>query len=364
MPPCCSLPTAACGCWESTPTLPPHGLGSSHGHTRIIRQAYFEHPNYVPLLLAAYPLWRELEYEAGRSLLFEIGLLEFGPTDGIVVPGVLRAAAEYELEVEQLAANQVADRYRDFCPGPDLNAVFEKQAGYLLVEECVEAFLALAVQRGGQLLTNHPVESWRVDRDGVRVTTAGQTIRARQLVITAGSYTAPLLEELALPLEIRRKSIFWFRSPPDRYSPQQGCPTFFFETPQGCFYGFPNVAGRGIKVCEHTRGEPISDPGDVDRSLHNEDLEPVVAFTNRYLRGIDPRPIDHSVCLYTMTPDEHFIIDRHPEHDRVWICCGLSGHGFKFAPALGRALADLCESGESELPIGFLSLARFANGQR
>lgn len=338
---------------------PPHDRGSSHGQTRVIRQAYFEHPDYVPLVVESYRMWRELEQRTGRRLLHETGLIELGPADGIVVPGVLRAAAEHGLSVEKLSAAEVEQRWPSLCIPGDLVGVYEPGAGYLLVEDCVQAHVDAAQAAGAELLADTQVLGWTARDGDVRVdTTAGEVV-AERLVVTAGAWAARMLASVSLPLTVRRKSLFWFETSVVDYRVERGFPVFLFELPHGVFYGFPKLDARGVKVGEHTSGRAADDPLAVDRAVDPQEQAALERFLATHLPGVSQRVTDHTVCPYTMSPDEHFIVDRHPAHANVVFAAGLSGHGFKFAPVLGRVLADLVFNGRTDLPIGFLSLGRF-----
>lgn len=348
---------------------PPHSEGSSHGQTRIIRQAYFEHADYVPLLLESYRVWEELEELSGQRLKIETGLLEVGPRDGIVVPGVLTAARQHGLAVEELAAAEIVSRWPAFrlpeeAAMQKLAGVFEPRAGYLKVEECVAACLAEAKRHGAELLPNVEVHDWHAGED-ILVRTAAGDFRANRLVITAGAWAGPLLHNLGVPLEVRRKPLMWYE-PRDASanaaaltSAANGFPCFLFELPHGIFYGFPAVDGRGLKAAEHSGGAAIADPRAVDRRLHATDHERVDEFLNAHIPSVRTPCREHAVCLYTMSPDEHFIVDRHPDDPRIVFAAGLSGHGFKFTPVLGQALADLASDILPNSAASFLSLARF-----
>lgn len=340
---------------------PPHDRGSSHGHTRVIRQAYFEHSDYVPLLKDAYKLWHELESNTSRQFFFPIGLIEIGPPDGIVVPGVIGAAEEHGLQVESLSARQITQRWPGLNVGGNLVGVFEPAAGYLRVEDCVQAHVDAARSTGAEIVTNTEVRSWEASNHDIRLQLAdGSQIAGERLIIAAGAWSGQLVSDLNVELEVRRKSLFWFETDDSRYDIASGMPVFLFELSNGVFYGFPKLDERGVKFAEHTGGRKVNDPLTVDRSVVADEQRRLVDALSANLPGVSPRVTDHTVCLYTMSADEHFIVDRHPRHPNVVFAAGLSGHGFKFTPVLGRVLADLALDGETELPIDFLSLKRFA----
>jgi sarcosine oxidase len=338
---------------------PPHDQGSTHGSTRVIRQAYFEHSNYVPLLVESYRLWHELERQVGQHLLHQVGLIQVGPANGQVVPGVLRSAHEHGLAVEQLTAADVQGRWPGLRADYNLLGVFEPAAGYLLVEDCVRAALDAARRAGAELLTGTTVTGWKTDGGEIRVTTTDDELSAGRLVIAAGAWAGSLLAGLGLPLTVRRKSLFWFETTDATYDVAAHFPVFLFERPNGVFYGFPQIDARGVKVAEHSGGRIVDDPLVVDRAVDPDEQYHLVEFLSAHLPAVSSTITHHTVCLYTMTPDEHFIVDRHPQHAKVVFAAGLSGHGFKFVPVLGRALAELALDGRTELPIGFLSLKRF-----
>ena len=339
-----------------------HNRGSSHGQTRAIRMAYFEHPDYVPLLRRAYTLWDELEAASGQHLFHQVGLIEIGPADGIVVPGVLRAASEHDLAVEELTRDDVKRRFQGIAMPEDALAVFEQNAGFLMVEDCVLAHLAEAQLRGAQFRTDQRVISWSAPNDEtVIVKTDREEYQAARLVVAAGAWANSMLAELNIPLEVQRKHLHWFAASDDCYRVEHGAPTFFLELPdRSFFYGFPQTDDRGVKVAEHSGGEMVPDPSELNRDVDPQDRQRVEAFIAKFLPGVTLQPTKHCVCMYTMTPDDHFVVDVHPRHAQVCFAAGLSGHGFKFTPVLGEALADLATTGQTDLPISFLNSQRFA----
>lgn len=333
---------------------PPHDRGSSHGHSRIIRLAYYEHPDYVPLLRRAWALWAELAELSGETLYTETGLLQVGPPDGAVVRGVLASAGEHGLDVESLTPEDARRRFPGLRVPEGLAAVYERQAGALAVERCVAAHLALsgAEVRRGELL------SWRPEGAGVRVETESGSVSAGALVLAPGPWAPGLIA--GLRLEVRRKGQFWFGPPPAELTAAGGCPAFLYELPEGVFYGIPAHGGAGLKAAEHTGGRLVADPLTGERAEDAGERSRVEGFLARMLPAL-PRTLErHAPCFYTLTPDQHFVLDRHPGSPRVVYAAGLSGHGFKFVPALGEALAELALDGRTRLPVGFLAAGRFA----
>jgi sarcosine oxidase len=336
-----------------------HDRGSSHGETRIIRQAYFEHPDYVPLLVRAYELWRELEIEAAEKLLFQVGLLQIGPANGAVVRGVLASSQQHGLAIEQHTAAEIHRRWPGFHVPEGLVGVFESAAGYLLVERSVLAHLAAAEKCGAEFRFGCSACSFDREGSGVAVELeSGEVLHADKLIVTAGPWTPQLLADLGVPLVVRRKHVYWFPAA-DEYHADRGFPTFLFELPHGVFYGFPQIDSLGLKAAEHSGGNRVEDPLIDQRVLDPHDLARVQDFLSTCLPGVGRPHVRHSVCYYTMSPDEHFIVDQHPEMPNVLFAAGLSGHGFKFTSVLGQALAEMALEGQTKLPVDFLGLKRF-----
>lgn len=338
---------------------PGHHRGSSHGRTRIIRQAYFEHADYVPMALEAYRLWDELGQLHGRTLLHETGLLQIGPAAGAVVRGVLDSARRHDLPVEQLSAAEVQHRWPGFHVPAEMTGIYERRGGYLTVEQCVLAHAQQAVQCGARLQTGETVRSWRPNHDGFSVETSGGAYEAQRLVIAAGPWSGDLLADLSLRLTVRRKPQYWFPSQePDIYRAAAGYPAYLYELREGIFYGIPAIDDGGVKVAQHTGGVIVEDPLALSQEVDEADLAAVRQFASRYLPQLGPELRDHDPCLYTLSADEHFIVDSHPRHERVVFAAGLSGHGFKFTCVLGKLLTELLLDNGTSLPCDFLSLRR------
>ena len=331
---------------------PPHDRGSSHGHSRIIRLAYYEHPDYVPLLRRAWELWAELETSSGEALYTATGLLQVGPPDGEVIRGVLTSAREHGLDVERLTPEEARRRFPGLSVPEGLAAVYERQAGALAVERCVAAHLKLS----GAELRREEVRSWRPEGGGVRVDTDRGSYAAGALVLTPGPWAPGLLPEL--PLAVRRKGQFWFGPAPAELSAAGGCPAFLYELPGGVYYGIPAHGGAGLKAAEHTGGAAAQPDTDA-RAEDPAERRRVEGFLADCLPALPRTPERFAPCFYTLTPDQHFVLDRHPACPRVVYAAGLSGHGFKFTPVLGEALAELALDGKTRRPVAFLSAGRF-----
>jgi len=340
---------------------PVHDRGSSHGQTRLIRKAYFEHPDYVPLLERAYSLWRELERLTGRTLLVESGLVMAGTAQSSLVEGAVRAAAIHGLQLDRLSPDEAVRRWPALDVPEDWQVLYEHCGGYLFVEECVRAHLDAAREAGAEFEHGATVLGWREEGGGVVVTTDRGEHRADRLVLTPGPWAAGLLRLPWLQLTVLRKSLFWYQPEPGREKAFAvgTLPCFAFDTPAGFFYGFPQIDDRGVKLAEHTGGAVVADPLAVDRSVDPHEQSSLDAIIAAHMPGLGRSPSGHAVCLYTMSPDHHFLVGLHPDSPRVALAAGFSGHGFKFASVMGEVLADLVCDGTSGRPIGFLSPGRF-----
>jgi sarcosine oxidase len=337
---------------------PPHDRGSSHGRTRMIRQAYFEHPDYVPLVLRAHEQWLALESAVGRTLYRETGLLEIGSPSNTVVAGVLASARQHHLAVEDLSADDVERRFPGFAVPDGMRGVFERHAGLLHVEDCVRAQIEQALLAGAQVHSEETVLSWRLEGANVVVDTDRGRYESPRLAITAGAWAGQLLADVKVPLVVRRKPQYWFAPRGEAYRADAGTPAFLYETSAGVFYGFPVVGSEGVKCAEHSGGAVVADPLTLSRDVDPIDLARVTDFIAACLPQLTTTLNDHAPCMYTMSADGNFLLDVHPRYPQVSFVAGLSGHGFKFAPVLGEALADLATTGRSDLPVEFLMVKR------
>jgi sarcosine oxidase len=338
---------------------PGHTRGSSHGRTRMIREAHFEAPEYVPLVQRAYALWRDLEAASGRRLLTITGGLSIGPPDSTLVRGVLRTARAHGLPHDHLTSAEMGARFPGFRLADDLVAVYEANAGILEPEACIAAHLDLAAIHGAELHHAEPVQRWLADGGGLRVETARGSYTAERLVIAAGAWAGEVLAELKLPLTVwRMVSVHFEPTRPELFAVER-CPVYFWSVPEGVYGGFPSLPGQGLKIGRNDTGE-VCTAHSVRREVDDADVAELRAVLDRYMPGAAGAVKGASTCLYTNAPDLHFIVDRHPVHPQVVYACGLSGHGFKFASVMGEALADLALDGATRQPIGFLSAARFA----
>jgi sarcosine oxidase len=337
-----------------------HTLGSSGGLSRIIRLSYYEHPDYVPLLRRAWTLWRDLERSSGETLLTRTGGLYAGEPDGELVSGALARARTHHLEHEVLDAPALRERYPLFVWPDTWQGVFERQAGWLAPERAIETHLRLAERSGAVLRFEEPVVRWTSTDEGVRVTTARGTFEAKQLVIAAGAWISQLAPALAPELSVERNVLFWFEPTAERDSFAR-LPVYIFDDTDRIFYGFPYVEGQGVKVAGLHFGDK-ADPDTVDRTASARDEERVRAWLARRMPLANGERRDAKVCMYTNTPDAHFIVDRLADHPNVVVASACSGHGFKFSSVIGEILAELVLDGATRHPISFLSANRLVHG--
>ena len=340
----------------------PHDQGSSHGGSRMIRQAYFESPDYIPLVLRAYELWRKLEVDYGVRLLHITGGLTLGGCDGEIVPRTIAAARQHSIPFETFDAGEVRRRFPGITPLAHDSAVLEPHAGYLLPEECLRAHLKLAADAGAQIHFEERVLDWSANSGHAAVRTEKGSYEAGHLVMTAGPWTNDALGNL-FPLRVTRQVMAWF-APRGGIAPflPEKFPVFLMEDAGGLpGYGFPAIdgPGRGMKAAIHGSDE-VCTADAVDRAIHDADIARIRRKLGARIPALNGELLHAQVCLYTMTPDENFVLGAHPQSGNCTVACGFSGHGFKFAPVVGEVLADLATTGTTAQPIGLFDPTRFA----
>lgn len=334
---------------------PAHALGSSQGRSRIIRQAYFEHPLYVPLVQRAQLLWRQLEQRSGRSLLRTTGALMIGRRDSVLVEGALRSAREHHLPHALLTAAELRSRFPALHPAADQVALWEADAGVLDPQACIEAHLQLARAGGAVLRFDEGLSAWQADGDGVLLHTAEGEYRARQLLLCAGAWMPSLLPGLDLGMSVERQVTYWFTPRQPALFTPAACPVHLWQLASGeFFYGLPD-SGDGVKVGLHHGGE-ITQAETLRREVGDDEVAAMRTLVRRLLPQADGELREASVCMYTNTPDEHFLIDRHPAHEQVLIASACSGHGFKFSSCLGELLAQQLADKMAQPPTFDLSV--------
>ncbi len=337
----------------------PHTFGSSHGYTRIIRLAYYEHPSYVMLLRRAYELWREIERHAGEPLLHVTGSIDAGPTDSWVFKGSWRSCVEHDLPHEVLTGADLNARFPGYQLPHDTLALFQPEGGFLAPERCIVSYVRAAQALGAEIHGRERVLEWTPLGDGVRVVTQRDTYEADRLVLTVGAWSEhllPVLKGLAAP---ERQVLAWFQPQrPEWFTPER-FPVFNLLVDEGRYYGFPVHGVPGFKVGKYHHLEENVDAETVDREPHPYDEQVLREFTGRYFPAALGPTMTLAACMFTNSPDKHFIIDLHPDYPQVALASPCSGHGFKFASVIGEIMADLAERGESRHNIELFRLERF-----
>lgn len=338
----------------------PHGMGSAHGFSRMIRLAYFEHPDYVPLLRRSYALWKELAAELGRDVIHITGGLMIGPPGAEVLEGSLRSVRRYELPHELLNAAEAMKRFPQFKLPEDYRVLHDHMAGLLLPERAVAGYAELALRSGAELHGQEQVTSWEASNHGVVVRSTKATYRADTVIFCGGAWTDKLVRDLGVPLTVTRQPLAWVWPKSPELFDLGKFPVWIMEHRDGSnHYGFPMLPDNpGLKLASHKRSAP-TDAETLDRSIHDSDEQAVRGVLSDFIPAANGPLLSLRICMYTNSPDHQFIIDRHPMHPNVIIACGFSGHGFKCASGIGEVLAELAVDGRSSLPVEFLGLKRF-----
>ena len=350
---------------------PPHTFGSSHGDTRITRLSVGEGAQYVPIVRKSHRIWRELEALSGESLFEQSGLLvltsreDFDPSDETdFTLRTIGLAQTYGIEHEVLDAAQIRQRFPQFAQVAD-SAIgyYEPGGGFVRPERCIEVQLRLAEQQGATLYTGETVTHISSDEQGVTVTTDQRTLQADKLVVSAGNWAGGLLgAPFDRLLKVYRQQLFWFETEPDA-ALVGASPTFIFTHGPGegyTNYGFPALPGEGSLKVATAQYHTVSTPQTLDRTVSpTQEREMYEQQVQGRIAGLTAKVVKSAVCAYTVTPDHHFIIDRHPRLQHTLVVSPCSGHGFKHSAALGEAFAQWCVKGESELDLSSFSLKRF-----
>lgn len=337
-----------------------HDRGSSHGRSRMIRKSYFEDSAYVPLLRRSYELWRELEQSAAASIFQKTGVLSVGEETSAIIAGTRRAAQEHDLPLSVLSRAEAQQRYPTMRLLPEEIALLEEDAGVLDPESAVHAHLKMARGNGATMEFGVVMTRWEATDNGFNIYLGdGRRIAARTLILSIGPWFRETLPALGLPITIQRNVQVWFDSSTDA-SRTPGFPAFLVDR-RGLpapLYGFPDL-GHGMKAAFHGWGAETN-AQDLDRSIdETRDVAPLIRAMEAFLPGAAQRLRNASVCMYSLSPDEHFVIDRVPQFPNLIVCGGFSGHGFKFAPVVGEIAAELALDGGTRHEIDFLSLRRF-----
>ena len=338
---------------------PGHDRGSSHGLSRIIRLAYFEHPSYVPLLRRAFELWAELERESGEKLLHVTGGLDAGMPGSRVLEGSMESCRVHGLRHEVLSADDVNSRFPGYRLPTGFSAVLQPDAGFLEPEKCIRAASDLALGTSASVITGQRVNGWTRNNDGVSLLLESTEVRARQLVITAGAWTPKLVPSLAPLLRPERQVVAWFSVNNNTAFAPERFPIFVLQTADGYFYGFPQHGVPGFKIGKYHHRAELVDPDGMNRLVDADDEAVLRKCVTSIFPDADGPVVRSSTCIFTNTPDEHFIIDRLPEAPEVLLVSACSGHGFKFCSVVGEVVADLVTQGGTRHDLSLFSLKRF-----
>ena len=336
-----------------------HPFGSSHGLNRIIRLAYSEHPSYVPLLRRAYGLWHELEQLDGQTLLFTTGNLEGGLPEGAVFRGALHAAETHHIPHQILSGEEVGRRWPAYHLPRKARVLFQPDGGFLASEECILAHVRQGLARGADLRWRERVVEWGPLDDGVWVQTDHARYEADRLVVTAGAWARSLIPELEALAVPERQVLAWLRPTRPELFGLGAFPVFYLEVDEGRYYGFPEWGIPGFKFGRYHHLQERVDPDAVDREPNARDEEVLRAFARRYFPDGEGPTVALKACLFTNSPDDHFVLDLHPSYPQVAVAAGFSGHGYKFASVVGEIMADLAEQGRTGHDIGLFRLSRF-----
>ncbi|EZH65901.1 methyltryptophan oxidase [Bacillaceae bacterium JMAK1] len=341
---------------------PPHINGSHHGDTRIIRHAYGEGREYVPLALRSQTLWDELETFFPDPIFINTGVIGFGPATSPFLHESIASANEYNLTYELLTADEANERWPGLSLTEGMQVFFEPHSGVLYSENSIRAYRTLAIEQGATLLTNTPVESVSATSNGALVTAADVTYTADKLIISAGAYNPDLWSQLGLtiPLTPTRQSVAWYHANQERYGVNH-FPAFFASFHDREYYGFPDFDGTGLKIGRHDIGKSIH-PSYIDRTFGSErdDESATRQFLETYMPDAAGPLNQGKICMYTRTPDLNFILDRHPKYPSIILAGGFSGHGFKFASVIGELLSSLATDQEHGYDLRPFSIQRDA----
>ncbi len=337
----------------------PHHKGSSHGETRVIRKAYFEHPDYVPLLSRSYELWGELEKESGQQIFNECGLVVYADKNSTVYRGISRSSKDYNLPLEEMGVREAITRWPVYKPDDRHSVLYEPDAGFIYSEKAILSFVNLARRSGATIKENQHVLRYDSNKQGVIVKTDTESFAAKKLVITAGAWSAYILEDLRIPFTLLRKNLSWHNAG-SMHDIDNHMPCALFEVGEHLFYMFPMIDKKCVKIGKHTGGEVLQRPEQKQIVKPDQSyLEPLQNFIQSYLPEVSADYNDFVSCIYTNTPDGNFVIDIHPRDPNIIFACGFSGHGFKFASVIGEIMADLTVNGKSDLLKDFIKLRIF-----
>jgi sarcosine oxidase len=343
---------------------PAHRRSSSFGESRVIRLAYFEHPSYVPLLVEAYRRWRALETSSGEQVMTITGIVEAGYPGSPSVEGSLRSSLEHGLAHERMTAAEVASRFPAFSLPSDWEVIFQPDAGALLPEKAIRLFVSGAKALGGEVRVSTRVIAIEPRGDRTRIVMeSGERVDAGSAIVSTGAWMGDLLPDVAAKLDLTRQPLMWFepRDPvlvkPDRM------PIFFFQTAQDKIYGLPNLCGTGVKVASHLSCGDLASAEAARAEVSLEEVRHLSEMLQHYVPAAAGPLVNTSVCLYTRSPDEHFVIGLHPQAPQIVIASPCSGHGFKFSSVIGEILTDLAIDRHTKWPIDLFKPERVLDSE-
>ena len=337
----------------------PHAEGSSHGVNRIIRLAYYEHPSYVPLLRRAYELWSEIESIAGEQLIYKTGSIDTAPAGHEVFEGSLESCLLHDIPHRVLNHTQINEQFPGYQLPLGHMGLLQQDGGFVLSERSIVAYANAAMSEGAEIHAREVVSGWEPDRRGVRVFTDRGEYTAERLVITAGAWTSglmPILEGLAVP---ERQVLAWLQPIDGSLYTPEVFPVFNAYFDEGRYYGFPVFGIPGFKVGRYHHLEEIIDLDSTIKTVNGEDEALLRSAVKKYFPKANGTTMTLKTCMFTNTPDEHFIVDSLPGNTQVVVAAGFSGHGFKFASVIGEILSDLAINGETKHDIDLLKIDRF-----
>lgn len=338
----------------------PHASGSSHGINRIIRLAYYEDPSYVPLLKRAYELWRELQAACGEHLLHITGSVDASEPDGIVFTGALESCELHDLSHEVLTSAELSKRFPGYRLPDDYLALYQEEGGFILSERSIVQHAEEAMKLGAEIHGREEVLDWTSSENGIEVRTTRGHYHTDKLIFTAGAWMGRLVEDLAPLLRPERQVLAWLQPlEPALFTPDT-FPVFNLTVPEGRYYGFPVYGNPGFKIGRYHHLEENIDPSEPLRDPDQADEQILRAYVSRYAPAANGATLALRTCIFTNTPDEHFIIDTLPDDERVILASPCSGHGFKFCSVVGEILADLAIDGSTRHDISLFRLNRFS----
>lgn len=342
-----------------------HDQGSHAGQSRIIRMAYFEHPDYVPLLQRSYENWKSLEKQTKAKVFENCGLAYFGRPDSDFIKGIKKSSELYDVPIARSSPDKAKSLFPAFSVPDDFEVIYEPNAGFIAPERAILLYTQLAMENGATIKTRTRVQQWKQEGGKISVQTDGGTYSCNRLVISAGAWATKVIPNFKPRLKVTKQMLAWV-SPKNWDSFELGkFPCWILEDPErGSYYGFPILPPErfggplGLKLAHHFPGE-VSDPDKVNRNVTAGTEDDIRYVLEKYMPSAQASILSLKSCLYTTTTDENFILDFLPGFNKqVVVACGFSGHGFKMSSGIGEVLADMSMKGKTDLPVGFLGMGR------